>query len=231
MDHLPIVSVRGEATILVEPELADLAISIEARAPDQQAALDLLQRRARQVAELLSRFRAGIERSETSRLNIFPVLHQKKTEQVRRYVGEATTSVVVRDFAVLSDLVVEAGALELVSVAGPRWRLREDSPAYRKARQAAVADALRRARDYAAAFGVGLTGLLQIADVGMSQPESEGRLAHFASASAARTSDQPNGGIALEPAVQRIVGQVEARFLLDSVDLSVAVPAESTPDS
>ena len=172
MTTSPTVSVRGQATIMAEPELATLTISIEAQGADRQTTMDLLSRRAKAVTDLVARFSAGIERSETSRLHVYPELDRKKSEKVRRYIGRTTTSLVVHDFAVLSDLVVGAGEIDLVSVDGPWWRLRATSDVYRQARLAAAADALERARDYAAAFGAELVGLVEIADEGMSHSDS-----------------------------------------------------------
>jgi uncharacterized protein len=229
MTTSPTVSVRGEATIVAEPELATLTISVDAQGGDRQTAMDLLSRRAKAVSDLIARLTAGIERSETSRLHVYPELDSKKTEKVRRYIGRTSTSLVVHDFAVLSDLIVGAGAIDLVSVDGPWWRLRPDSDVYRRARLAAAADALTRARDYAAAFGAELVGLVEIADEGMSQQHGQPEaMARFAMASNA--SMQADGqSFDLEPGRQQVTGQVEARFLLTQPDLSTGVPAEETP--
>ncbi len=221
----PTVSVRGEATIMVEPELATLTITIEAQGSDKQTTLDLLSRRAQAVADLVGRFASGVERSETSRLHVYPELDGKKTEKVRRYVGRTSTSLVVHDFAVLSDLVVGAGGIDLVSVDGPWWRLRADSDVYRQARLAAAADALTRARDYAAAFGAELAGLVEIADQGMSHSQEAPMQAFAARAKMSRGGMGEEASFDLEPGQQQVTGQVEARFLLTQPDLSNVVPA------
>jgi uncharacterized protein YggE len=229
MTSSPTVSVRGQATIMAEPELATLVITIEAQGSDRQTAMDLLSRRAASVAELVARFTDGIERSETSRLHVYPELHGKKTEKVRRYVGRTTTSVVVHDFAVLSDLVVGAGDIDLVSLDGPWWQLRADSDVYRRARLAAAADALARARDYAAAFGAELVGLVEVADQGMSHSENAPvRMAGFSAQAMSRSAMAEDASFDLEPGQQEVMGQVEARFLLTQPDLSTVVPTETS---
>lgn len=227
MTTSPTVSVRGEATIAADPELATLTITVEAQAGDHQAAMDLLSRRAQAVSDLVTRFAAGIEQSETSRLHVYPELDHKKTEKVRRYVGRTSTSLVVHDFAVLSDLIVSAGSIDLVSVDGPWWRLRRDSDVYRQARLAAAADALTRARDYAAAFGAELVGLVEIADEGMShQHEPPMPMARFSRMSAEMSAQgADDSSFDLQPGRQQVIGQVEARFLLTQPDLSAVVPA------
>ncbi len=230
MTNSPTVSVSGQATIKAEPELATLTISIEAQGNDRQSTVDLLSRRANSVTDLVTRYAAGIERAETSRLHVYPELDRKKTEKVRRYIGHTTTSLVIHDFAVLSDLVVGAGEIELVSVDGPWWQLRADSDVYRQARLAAAADALARARDYAAAFGAELVGLVEIADQGMShsdqRPARSARFAQLASSGGAMSQE---ASFDLAPGQQEVTGQVEARFVLTQPDLATVVPPPVTP--
>jgi uncharacterized protein YggE len=227
MTASPTVSVRGEATVFAEPELATLSISVQAQDSDRQGALDLLSRRAQAVSEMVARFSVGIESSETARLHVYPDLDHKKTEKVRRYLGGTSTTVVLHDFAVLSELLVAAGEIELVSLSGPSWSLRRNSDVYRRARLAAAADALVRARDYAAAFGAELVGLVEIADVGMSQSQAMPRGAFGRQAQAAVRSAAQEPSFDLEPARQEVTGQVEARFLLTQPELADVVPAES----
>jgi uncharacterized protein len=218
----PTVSVHGQSTIRAEPELATLTISIDAQASGRQETLDLLSRRTKAVADLVARHRAGIERVETSRLHVYPELDGKKTEKVRRYIGRATTTLLVHDFAVISDLVVGCGGIDLVTVDGPWWQLRPDSDVYRRARLAAAGDALERARDYAAAFGAELVGLVEIADHGMSHSESAGvRAPGWVHQSMARAVAEDTS-FDLEPGQQEVTGQVEARFLLTQPDLSTS---------
>src|SRR6478735_7016835 len=214
MTTSPTVSVRGQATITAEPELASLTISIEAQGADRHTTMELLSRRAKAVTDLVARFNDGIERSETSRLHVYPELDRKKSEKVRRYIGRTTTSLVVHDFAVLSDLVVGAGEIDLVSVDGLWWRLRATSDVYRQARLAAAADALERARDYAAAFGAELVGLVEIADEGMSHSDNGPMQAAPRFASLASGGMAEDASFDLEPGQQQVTGQVEARFLL-----------------
>ncbi len=102
------VSVRGEAILDAEPELAVVTIAAEARGGDHSTALSLLSERVKAVSDVVTRYAAGIERSETSRLTVYPELAHKKTEKVRRYVGHCTLSLTVHDFGVLSDLLVAA---------------------------------------------------------------------------------------------------------------------------
>lgn len=217
---------RGEAVIEAEPELATLVITVEAQGPDRQATMDALLQRARAVTELVERFAEGVERSETSRLHVYPELERKKTEKVRRYVGSTTITLMVHDFAVLSDLVISASAIELATVDGPWWRLRPDSPVYRSARIAAAADALTRARDYAQAYGAQVVGLVEIADEGMAHQQQPpvSPLSFGVRAMESSGREMADGSFDLAPASQQVTGHVEARFELTRPDLASAVP-------
>ena len=120
----------------------------------------------------------------------------------------------VRDFAVLGDFVTGLADAEMVSVTGPDWRLRPDSPVYRAARLAAAQDATRRAGEYAEAFGGRITGLVEAADTGLLAPQR--RNVAFA---AARTASAPAGGYEgptfdFEPAKQTVTAQIEARYTM-----------------
>jgi len=219
--------VRGEAVIEAEPELATLSITVVAQGPDRQSAMDLLMERAHAVSSLVRQLERGIERSETSRLHVYPVLDGKKTEKVRRYVGQSSTSVTVHDFTVLSDLVVAASAIDLVSVDGPWWQLRPTSAVYRNARIAAAADALTRARDYAQAYNAQVLGLIEIADEGMSYEQPRPMTTGWMAQSQELGSDRALASFDLAPARQQVTGRLEARFSLTQPDLTGVVPTDN----
>jgi uncharacterized protein YggE len=218
MTSVPIVSVRGEATIEVDPEVAVVSVGVVARGPDYQQTLDLLSQRSRAVTEIISGFASGIAKSETTGLHVYPELSDSKSERVRRYSGQTTTTVTVDDFAVLSELIVRTSGIELVQISGPWWQLRPTSEAYRAARLAAAKDAVVRAREYADAFGVQITGLFEIADQGMSG--SNPVMAKFAARSVSAGMQDSATSFDLQPARQQVTGQVEARFTITQPDLA-----------
>jgi len=229
MTSAPLVSVRGEATVEADPELAALSITVIARDADRAKTLSVLSERAAAVTALIERFGSGIERSSTSALHVYPELADKRAERVRRYAGRTTHSITVKDFEVLSRLISAAAEIELCEISGPWWQLRADSPVYRSARLAAVRDAMLRAREYAEAFGAEITGLVEVADQGMS---AAGTGPGIFSAAATMTTksydaaDQPF--FDLEPARQEVTGQVEARFTMSEPSLSAGAPSPGT---
>jgi uncharacterized protein len=132
-------------------------------------------------------------------------------------VASVHTQVTVNRLDLAGELVVALGRLDDVDVSGPYWRLRTDSPAYERARLAAVQDAVHRARQYAGAFGAELTALLQVSDAGLS-----GGGFQVAGAMPAMARFE-SGDISLDltPGRQEVHGAVEVRFAMSEPDQEV----------
>lgn len=210
----PVVTVRGEASVEVESDLVDLHLSVRSRGADRAVVLRELEQRAAELGVLIDRFEAAIERRSTDGFAVHPEFGGSKGGKVRGYSGHLSTHLTLHDFAVLSDLVVGANAIELCEVGSPYWRLRHDHPAYREARLAAITDGLTRARDYAAAFGAGIDGLLSIGDDGTDvetmMPMARGRRDGFAAM--ALSGGGEDMSFDFEPERQRVEGAVVLRF-------------------
>jgi uncharacterized protein YggE len=110
--------------------------------------------------------------------------------------------------------VTGLAAEELVSVNGPWWNLRPDSPVHRQARLAAARDAMQRAKEYAEAFGGRITGLVEAADAGLLATQQERGAHTFRAMSAAASSSAGPDELSFEPAKQTVRAQVEARFTM-----------------
>lgn len=164
----PIVRVRGETTLEVEPEIARFTLLTGARDKDRRRTLEHLSARNTATLERIRSFGEAVEDVETGSLNVRPRLHHGRGERVRGYHGSVRIRLTVNDFEALSTMVGEFADQELTEVVGPSWELRVTSPVYRRARSQAVEEAVARARTYAEALGGTLTGLREIADVGLS---------------------------------------------------------------
>jgi uncharacterized protein len=220
MERPPVISVRGEALMEVDPEIASVTVTVQARDRDRRTVLDRLVARNKEVLGLLRGYGEAIEKLESGLVTAYPEAKLKSAaERAKHYAGQARVQVTVRDFTVLGELLAKLADLELVSVAGPWWSLRPDSPVRRQARIAAARDATRRAAEYAEAFGGRLGELIEAADVGLltSQatphraPASRGMMA------AARMGGEPvdvTPTLDLEPVRQSVTAQVDARFAM-----------------
>lgn len=214
------VAVRGSWTAEVPPELARVRVGVGARSGERAQALRDLTRRVDEVRAALGGYGDAVESVETGALWVRPQFKEgRPRERVTGYLAGAQLTVTVVEFAVLGDLLLRLADRDMVGLEGPFWALRPDSDAYRRARTEAVGDARRRAEEYAAAAGARLTGLVQLADLGMSGPES----APMAMAAAGKFRDAA-GSVAdelqfdLEPIPQTVFASVEARFTATQPD-------------
>ncbi|MFG1602921.1 SIMPL domain-containing protein [Actinoplanes sp. NPDC049265] len=198
------VVVRGEAVREVPPELALVSVTVEAREADRGTALARLTERAAELRSHLDDFEAAIERRESGGVQIHPEL---KREKVVAYRAAATTTVMVSDFAALGEILLRLGRLGSASVSGPYWQLKPGSRAGAEVRAEAIGDALRRAREYAAAVGARVDRLIEIADEGAGgvQPVMHRGMAFAAKAESAELD------LDLDPAPQTVQASVVVR--------------------
>lgn len=217
----PVVTVRGEASVEVESDLVDLHLSVEARGTDRIEVLRLLELRAGELGRLVDRFETAIERRSTDGFSVHPEFSGSRGQKLTGYSGSLSTQLTLNDFAVLSDLVVGVNAIELCSVGSPYWHLRRDHPAYREARLAAISDGMRRARDYAAAFGARIDSLLAISDDGMNtesvMPRFKGGRAYGVRMQSGAAPEDMS--FDFEPSRQRVEGAVVLRLVMSTPTL------------
>jgi uncharacterized protein YggE len=210
----PQVVVRGEALLVVDPEIADVDVTVQVRARDRQTALERCSARQDEVVAVVAAAGDAVEVTETTGVSV----HLEVRD--RRAPGEPVASLHTRltlgRLDAVGELVVALGRLDDVEVSGPFWRLRPHSAAAEQARLAAVRDAVTRARQYAAAFGAQLTALLEVSDVGAG---GGGLRVAGVMASMARFEGEPH--LDLVPARQEVHGAVEVRFTMSEPDQEV----------
>jgi uncharacterized protein YggE len=211
----PTIVVRGEAQREVPPELAVVSLSVSARDRAKDAVLALLTERADVLRAALDGYGAAIERHETSDLQVFPEFQQDGERPVA-YVGRVHTTVTVADFTVLGEMLPRLAGLDGVGLNGPYWQLRPGSRAGSDVRRAAIADALDRAREYAAAVGSRIDGLVEISDEGVAgiMPAARGMLASAAEGQGHAPVLQ------LDPRRQTVHASVLVRVTITEPDLS-----------
>ncbi|MFC5748890.1 SIMPL domain-containing protein [Actinomadura rugatobispora] len=224
MTHAPLISVRGEAVLEVEPEIARLSVHVQSQERDRREALDRLVERNQAALELIRSYGDAIEKLETGGLSITPQLKYRRREgDIRAYQGTVWIRFTVTDFAVLGELVTRLGDLERAYVHGPDWGLRRDSEIYKQAARQAAGEAVERARSYAEALGARLTGLVELADEGLTSDtrapaQPMALMAGYGAPAAVAEGAEPPS-IDLEPATQIVRAAVEARFTATSPDL------------
>jgi len=214
-----LITVRGEAQIDAEPEIAVLGVTVEARDKDRPRAVAMLAARTSDLGEMIKGSGEGVQRLESRPVRVQPIFKDVKVRSAIGFLAQGGFSVTVSDFAVLGELVAALACEDLVTLSGPSWQLRPDSPVHREVRLAAAKDSIRRARDYAEAFGGRIVGLAEAADTGLLDGNSVSHRVMTSGAPgrlrmASREAYQDVPEIDLMPAVQTVYAQVEARFLM-----------------
>ncbi|MFI9200890.1 SIMPL domain-containing protein [Streptomyces sp. NPDC053048] len=215
----PRIAVRGEARLEVDPEIARLGISVNARGTDRRTTLGDLTHRNNKVLDLLKSYGDAVEKLETGTFTITPQLTDKgRHERIRAYHGHVHVTATLTDFTTLGELATRLAELELTRVDGPWWSLRPDSPAHAEARRQAVHEAVQRAREYAAALGAQLTAVVELADTGADNtanlpglPPSPGG---FLRTAAYGGAPDHAPALDLEPQRQTVYANVNARFTM-----------------
>ena len=210
-----VVAVRGEAEREVPPEIATCVVTAAARDRDRATVLRRLTERHQALLALLDSYAEAIEKRETSGLTVYPET-KGSGERVSSYQGRVSTVLTVTDFTVLGDLLIRLADQDQVSVFGPHWALRPDSPAYRDVRQAAVAAAVARARDYAGALGSAVIGLELLADVGLGGNLGRAFASPTPASMSATLAGDVGPGLDLQPQAQQLRAEVEARFRIST---------------
>jgi uncharacterized protein YggE len=159
----PTIVVRGEASREVPPELAVFSVSVTVRGHDRPVVIAKLAERADALRAALDAYGDAIERRATGNVRVHPE-YQPDSMRPSGYSGVVETSVTVSDFDTLEEMLPSLAGLDQVSISGPWWQLRPGSAAGADVRRAAIADALARAREYAAAVGSRIDGLVEISD-------------------------------------------------------------------
>lgn len=211
----PQVVVRGAAMLRVDPEIAELAVTVTGRARDRQTALERCSARQDEVHAVVRTAGNAVETVETTGLSVHREFRDRRADGDP--VASVHTRLTVGRLDAVGDLAVALGRLDDVAVAGPWWQLRSDSAVYEQARLAAVRDAVHRARQYAAAFGSELTALLEVSDAGLSG----GRLEVAGDMREVATFGSGELGLDLTPARQEVHGVVEVRFAMSAPDQEV----------
>lgn len=215
MERLPIVVATGEAVREVPPEQAVVSVRSESKGRSRESVLERLTERSAAIGAVLDRFAAAIERRETAGLYIRPQM-KRRGEEVLAYHGGIATEVIVTDFTVLGDLMLKLAAEELTTVSGPWWRMRPGSRAGSDVRQAAVADALEKAAEYAAAVGARVDRLVEISDA------AEGRFGAGAGGGMMRSmAAQDTQSLELEPELQTVQAQVRVTVTISEPTLPI----------
>jgi uncharacterized protein YggE len=191
----PSITVLGHGIARAQPSGLDLHLIVRTKAQTAREALDLAAERTRSLQELLRQH--GIADTAWN-IVIASVRAERRWVEPRQeevlvgYIAMGGLAVALDDPSLAGALMAEATARVDAEISGPRWRVDPDNPAWAEARRAAVADARRRATDYAGGLGLALGPVVSVVEsTGIHQPHHGRFPTAFASLTSAEDSGEP----------------------------------------
>lgn len=203
------LSVRGSASVPVEPDEATVTITLSGvrAAPDE--AYRHVGERAEAFEQLCDEL--GIEPAQRSTVGLAVQAEVEWVEgrnEPRGYRATSTTSVRMRDASLVARLLEQAVAQVDAHFGGPWWSVDLDNPARLEACRRAAASARQRAEAYAESLGVRLGLLAAVAEPGTAvRPGPRGAQAGFAS-----IDEVP---IVVQPGEQMVTAAIELTYELE----------------
>jgi uncharacterized protein YggE len=169
---LPMVSVSGEATVSVAPDLATAVagVSSEGKTPREAAEAN-----GRSMSTVLGALKqAGIPDADvrTMRFGISPVYSQRRegTPQIAGYRVSNQVQVKIRDLDKVADVLDRMIGAGANTVGNVDFSVADPSKLLDEARNAAFADARRKAELYARAAGAQVGRVVSVVEQGAAPP-------------------------------------------------------------
>ncbi|MGD2114747.1 MAG: SIMPL domain-containing protein [Acidobacteriota bacterium] len=171
---IPAITVSGSGEVRVEPDEAVVRVGVLAEHEDAAEAQDRANRIARGILDGVSALGVPDEAVRTSRLVLSPVYDQPQPQQRPRqprivaYRATNVVSVRLDDLAKIGPVIDAAIEADANQVEGVDFRLQDDRKARERALAQAVKDARSKAATIAAALGVDLGPVLEAHEGGIS---------------------------------------------------------------
>lgn len=215
------IAVRGAHAVTVRPEQATVHATVSAEGPEAEPVFRtvsdsvarvngslqsrLHHRRGPVVRFAVDQIRMGSRRPFNPDGTQLPLVH----------TAAVSATATFTDFDDLAEWVNWCAGVEGLGIGHIDWSLRDVTRAKleRKARQKAVRDAGRRARDYADALDLGPVRVLSISDSGLGGPVQ--RKVMLAASAAPGVE---SGALSLRPGDVEVAAEVEAVFTVSAGD-------------
>jgi uncharacterized protein len=191
------ITVQGTGSVATAPDRADLSFGVESQGKTAKAALAANAAEMRRVIAAVKA--SGGTNVTTQSVSLSPRYDEQN--QVQAFVATNTVSATIKEIAkagALIDAAVDAGANQ---VYGPSLSRGDQGANYRKALEAAVADARASAQALASASGLSLGRITAVVEGGGSAPP-------YAVAEKAMDA----GSTPIEPGTQEVIAVVSVTF-------------------
>ena len=164
------ITVSGEGTISVKPDLATVWLGARAQAAKASEALDTVNQKTAALIDALKK--AGVSEDDitTSGLSVYP--ETDRDNRVTSFNAANGVVVKVRDITKTGPVVdaAVAAAGENVTVGGIYFSIDDPEKVIAEARKNAIDNAKKRAGEYAAAAGVTVGEVIQISELSVNVP-------------------------------------------------------------
>lgn len=222
-----VLSVRGEARRTVAPDLAVLHGRLSAFAATKGEALAVVRAAQDELLGALRRLGGVPLAVDTELVPLTWSVGSISTHDERefdpgrgagRIYAAIDVAVTVRDLAQLPEVADALGRVELLQLSGAGWFVGPDNPAWAEVRAAAIAAAIAKGRDYAAALGGTLRRVDEVADAGLLGGDDRARFDGAEPMALAAFGGSP-GTPTVDPVPQEIRAVIEARLIADVAPL------------
>jgi uncharacterized protein len=191
------ITVQGTGSVATAPDRAELSFGVETQGTTAKAALAA---NAAEMRRVIAAVKASSGTNVTTQsVSLSPRYDEQN--QVQAFVATNTVSATIKEIAkagALIDAAVDAGANQ---VYGPSLSRGDQGANYRKALEAAVADARASAQALASASGLSLGRITAVVEGGGSAPP-------YAVAEKAMDA----GSTPIEPGIQEVIAVVSVTF-------------------
>ena len=170
------LTVQGEGRVTGEPDVLRITIGVEHFDPDADTAVSAMSADTDAVIEALLAEGVAEEDLQTAQLSIRPEHDRERADDVPQTEGYRAVNTVeasIRDLDEIGsvlDAAIDAGG-DATHVQGVTFALEDNEELLERARQEAVAEARRRAEQYADAAGVALGELESVTETGADRPQ------------------------------------------------------------
>lgn len=221
-----LLSVRGDASLEVEPDCAVIDCRIRTIERDKQSALAGAARHLDTVRAELERLGGAARTSGTQRMPLSWLArsfatHDEYSENGKRPTGRiiaaVTLTIEVRDFALIERVSSALAADPATQINAVNWTADNDNAGWRQVRTAAITAAIQQGRDYAAALGGALLRIEQVADAGLLDG---GRPEHFYRAAAVAASWHEDESPSLDPQPIELNASIDVRLIASVAPLT-----------
>jgi uncharacterized protein YggE len=223
-DEVTLLSVRGEAERIVEPDEASLRTTISHVADSKGAATAAVAASVDEVLAELAELGGQVLTAQSTRSRLTWSTHSVQTHEeyehdkrtgtggpTGRHRAAAMLLITVRDFTLLDAVGRVASSHDELDLHSVEWLVDDNNPEWAEVRAEAIQAALRKGRDYAAALNGAVVRVEHVADSGLLGGGSHTGFRQSAMATALRGGGEPDI-VSLDPLPQVIDATIEARL-------------------